>query len=455
MGLATFAQVNVLGVDTLLKSGPIDKRINLVIIGDGYTSSEISMFIADATTTYSYLLNEPPFNAYKNYFNVFAIKCASPQSGVTHPGTATDVVEPQSPTMTVNNNFNTRFDNYGIHRLIASMNGAAVYNVLVNYFPNYDQVIILGNSVEYGGSGGSFAVSSVHPSSNEIVVHEIGHSFAGLADEYWAGPTYAAEKPNLTANSNTSTIKWAQWLGLNAVGVYPHGTSAPESGWFRPHQNCKMRYLNSPFCSVCKQTIVEKIHSLTSPIDDYMPDNSAPLTIASNVQWFKTWLINPNPNTLRRRWVLNSGNVASNIDSLWLTGTMLNQGINTLQFTATDTTVQSKDINHAANHSYSVVWTINYTSVGIQEIKTEMEYAMYPNPATEQANLEYTLKTDAEVSLSVTDLNGKVLISGKAFKELPGEYKKQIDVKQLAAGNYFLSITINGKTINNKFVITK
>lgn len=455
LSLGFYSQVTVLGVDTLYKSGPISKRINLVIIGDGYTAAQAGQFITNATSTYTYLLNQSPFNAYKKYFNVFAIKCDSPQSGVTHPGTATDVTEPQSPTMTVVNNFDTRFDNYNIHRLIASMNGSAVYNVLINNFPSYDQVIILGNSTEYGGSGGSFAVSSIHPSSNEIVVHEMGHSFAGLADEYWAGPQYATEKPNMTANSNATTIKWAQWLGLNGISIYPHGTSSPQNGWYKPHQNCKMQFLNSPFCSVCKQTIIEKIHNLTTPIDEYEPDNSSALAVASNTQWFKTTLINPNPNTLRRRWELNSANIASNIDSIAITGNMLNNGSNTLQFTVSDTTGLSKDVNHATNHSYSVVWTINYSSVGIQEIKTEMEYAMYPNPATEQLNLKYTLKNEAEVSLSVIDVNGKVVMSGKSRKEQPGEYKREIDVKQLAEGNYFLSISINGKTINNKFVIIK
>ncbi|MCP2937351.1 M64 family metallopeptidase, partial [Salmonella enterica subsp. enterica serovar Typhimurium] len=84
-----------------------------------------------------------------NYFNVFAIKCVSTQSGVTHPGTATDVAEPASPVMTVTNMFDTQFDNFNIHRLIYSNDQAAVYSVLGNYFPAYDQVVILGNSTEY------------------------------------------------------------------------------------------------------------------------------------------------------------------------------------------------------------------------------------------------------------------------------------------------------------------
>ena len=86
-----FFSQTILGVDTLIKSGPIENRINIVIIGDGYTASQMNQFITNATTSENYLLNSSPFNNYKNYFNVFAIKVDSPQSGVSHPGNATDV----------------------------------------------------------------------------------------------------------------------------------------------------------------------------------------------------------------------------------------------------------------------------------------------------------------------------------------------------------------------------
>ena len=59
----------VAGVDTLWKSGPISKRINLVFMGDGYTSAQIPLFLSDVTSTYTYLLNTSPFNNYKNYYN--------------------------------------------------------------------------------------------------------------------------------------------------------------------------------------------------------------------------------------------------------------------------------------------------------------------------------------------------------------------------------------------------
>jgi hypothetical protein len=444
----------VIGVDTLWKSGPINSRINLVIMGDGYINSEIPQFITDATANYSYLLNLSPFNNYKNYFNVFAIKCVSPQSGVSHPGTATDVTEPVIALSNVSNSFNTRFDNYGTHRLIYSMNSAAVYATLANYFPSYSQVIILGNSPEYGGAGGAYAVSSTHSNAKEIVAHEMGHSFAGLADEYWAGATYAAEKPNMTAETNTLDVKWAPWIGLNAIGLYPYGTTAPDNSWFRPHQNCKMRYLNQPYCSVCKQAIIEKIHELTTPIDSYLPSN-ATISFTTANQWFKTKLVNPNPNTLKKTWTLNSVDLSETSDSLFLASNLMPLGANSLIFTVMDTNTISKDLYHPFLHTYSVLWNINNFYAGIRDISAQMEYSIFPNPTTDKIKLKYNLLEESNIAISIVDSNGKTVINNKVKKQSIGEYENEIDLTSLTQGTYFLAIKINSQTINNKFLVIK
>lgn len=446
---------SVLGVDTLLKSGPINKRINLVIMGDGYTASQMPQFLTDAGTISTYLLNTSPFVNYKNYFNVFAIKCVSTQSGVTHPGTATDVAEPASPVMTVTNMFDTQFDNFNIHRLIYSNDQAAVYSVLGNYFPAYDQVVILGNSTEYGGAGGTFAVSSVHSASKEIVVHEMGHSFANLSDEYWAGVAYAGESANMTANSNTTTVKWSPWVGINSTGVYAHGTSAPENGWFRPHQNCKMRYLNSPFCPVCKETIIEKIHSLTNPIDDYVPANTGTVSVAGGSQWFKAKLVQPNPNTLKRTWMLNTTAVATNIDSLLLTQAMVNAGNNTLTFNVTDTTTLSKSSTHPSLHAYSVVWSVMKTDVGLAEVKPQIEFSVFPNPATDRLSVRYTLFDEAKLDATLHDVSGRPVAGTSRWNGQTGVHQEEVELGNLAAGVYFLTLRLNGQTINHKFVVYK
>lgn len=449
------AQTTVLGVDTIWKSGPINKRINLVIMGDGYTSSEMSLFSTDVTNVFNYMFNTLPFSYYKNYFNVFAIKCASPQSGVTHLGTATDVTEPASPLYNVNNCFNTRFDNYSIHRLIYSNNSAAIYNVTAGYFPNYDQLVILGNSPEYGGAGGAYAVSSTNSNSREIVMHELGHSFAGLADEYWAGENFATEKPNMTADNNPGTIKWFPWMGINLIGAYSYGTTAPANAWFRPHQNCKMRFLNSPFCSVCKEIIIEKIHDLTNPIDLYEPSNATVAYSASNTK-FKIKTIQPNPNTLQTTWDINGLSLARNIDSVNVQESSLHNGTNVLTVAVTDTTIQSKSISpHLDSHTFVVSWNITYSNVGIMEIAPQIEYNVFPNPTSNIVSVKYKLLKESEIGFSITDINGKAVMNIKPKTQGQGEYQSEISISQLPSGNYFLSIHLNNQILNNKFVILK
>ena len=446
------AAQSVVGVDTLIKSGAVNKRINLVVLGDGYNSAQTAQEVADASTVSNYLLNTSPFVNYKNYFNVFVIKCVSTQSGVTHPGTATDVSEPASPVVTVSNYFNTRFDNGNIHRLMYPNNSSTLYSVLGTWFPAYTQIIVLGNSTVYGGAGGSFASASMNVSSPEILAHEIGHSFAALADEYWYT---GGEAPNRTANSNTATVKWSPWVGINTVSVYPYGTVSPQNAWFRPHQNCKMQYLGSPFCPVCSQTIIERIHTLTNPIDNYSPSNTSTITLSAGTQWFKTTLIKPNPNTLKRKWELNAITISNNTDSILLNSASLTPGANTLKVTVIDTTALTKDVNHPTLHSFSVVWNINYSPTGIAEISPQMEYSIYPNPSSDFINLKYNLLEGADVILSVVDAAGKKILSKNLGKQAPGEYLHEVDVRELNAGNYFLTIQLNDKIINNQFVVFK
>lgn len=442
---------SVVGVDTLLKSGPVSKRINIVVLGDGYDNTETAQEVADASSVSNYLLNVPPFSFYKNYFNVFVVKCVSAQSGINHPGTATDVTEPASPVVSVTNYFNTRFDVGNIHRLLVPGSSSTITGILATWFPAYDQIVVLGNTTVYGGSGGFFATSSMNASSPEILAHEIGHSFAGLADEYWYT---GGEAANRTANSNTATVKWSPWVGINTVSVYPHGTVSPQNLWFRPHQNCKMRFLGQPFCPVCSQAIIERIHNLTNPIDAYTPSNTTTITITGS-QWFKTALVKPNPNTLKTKWELNAVTVSNNTDSVLVNSGSLIPGANTLKVTVIDTTGLTKDINHPTLHSYSVIWNINYSPTGITEVKPQMEYSIYPNPASNLVNVKYNLLEASDIVISIVDAGGKKVISKNLGKQSPGEYKNEIDISELSSGNYFLNIQINNKPNNNQFVVYK
>ena len=106
-------------VDTLIKTGTIKRRVNIVILPDGYTAAELPKFKTDADAFISYLFQKPPFDKYKPYFSVYTIAVPSAESGVTHPQNATDeaTINPQ-PIETKNTFFGSSFDTGKIHRLL-------------------------------------------------------------------------------------------------------------------------------------------------------------------------------------------------------------------------------------------------------------------------------------------------------------------------------------------------
>ena len=421
-------------VEAIKLEGANDKRINLVFMGDGYTAFELDQFITDATNFSSSLFGQSPFTEYAAYFNVYAIKVISNESGTDHPGTATDVTEPVIDVKFVDNYFNTSFDTANIHRLLYTYDSATVYDVLADNFPEYDQPVILVNTSEYGGAGGPYATSSTGTSADEIVIHELGHSLFDLKDEYYPGDALAGEAINMTQETNTSLVKWKNWIGTSGVGIYPYGTSGNAATWNRPHQNCKMRYLGVPFCSVCKEGIVEKIHSLISPIDAYTPNNTTVDEPTFPLD-FQLDLIKPIPNTLESEWTLNTVSFASNVDDVSVLETDLVEGANTLTAVIHDNTPFLRVDNHESVHIHTVTWTINYSSLGINDIESEINnytISMYPNPTNNILNVTLESNSSSNLKIEIMSLDGKKVKS----TSLSNYENTPIDISHLSQGVY-------------------
>lgn len=362
-------------VDTLQYQGVGKQIVNLVIMGDGYTVDELQYFEEDAKRFTAYFFQTEPFRQYANYFNVFAIHTISAESGAIHACTAVDCPETHHgkdnlplrfnkfpkrisvPMVHPNTIFGSSFDNGGIHRLVVPQNVAKIEEVLKTHLPNYTQVVLLVNSPFYGGSGGKYATATVNFDSNDIAVHEIGHSFALLADEYWAGNQYAYEGPNRTQVADPERVIWKDWIGVNDIGVYAYGGKDSRANWFRPHEFCKMQYLVAPFCNVCQEIFIETIHRKSNPIVHALPESTAILE-ASTVKKVALKLLKPSPNTLQVRWYLNDHLIASNIDSIFLNQGIFKEGINRLKADVRDTTDLVRNPKYA-NFTYSKEWQIN------------------------------------------------------------------------------------------------
>lgn len=448
-------------VDTLLYNGDISKYINIVILGDGYISSELTKYNTDAASFMNnFLLAQSPYKQYKNYFNVFTIEVPSPESGVKHPRTASDCSS--LPASNPNNFYGSSFDVGGIHRLL-SPNTSPATTVLANNFPSYDQVYMIANSSEYGGAGGTFATFSTNSSSGEIGLHEGGHSFGLLADEYWAGAQYAMEKPNMTKETSPTLVKWKNWMNVNGIGINSH---TGDASWKKPRSGeCKMEVLGKPFCSVCSETLVEKIHSLIHPIYNHAPVSSS-VSISNQILAFSITYMLPAPNTMNRRWILDGSiTVKNNIsvltwtmsgtqlakdqDGISLDGNTLSLGNHVLKAYTLDTTILTRSDTHPKSHLDSIVWNVNKTPTGIEIGQNgNISVKLFPNPVSnEPLSILYTLQKEGVVVTDILTMDGK-LVRTFQQKAAVGEHIQKVDMSDLAPGNYLVQLR------SDDFVIT-
>ncbi|MFD5654051.1 M64 family metallopeptidase [Streptomyces sp. NPDC127039] len=242
----------------LAETGPTADRLDVTIIGDGYTADEQDDFLEDARTKWDEVTDIDPYKSYEGLFNVWAVKAVSQDSGVTgDPGQ--DVVK------------NTALGSYfwcsSTERLICvDLDKTKTY---ADKAPATDLVIVVSNSAKYGGAGysglaadygydGVSTISSDNDRSTLIAAHEMAHSIGLLADEYqYAGyGDYPYSEP---ASPNASTLtadrmaaqrtKWASWLGETdpsggVVGTF-EGADYYEYGVYRPTENSIMRSLNT------------------------------------------------------------------------------------------------------------------------------------------------------------------------------------------------------------------
>lgn len=437
-------------VETLKFSGNNDHYLNILVLGDGYDATEQSKFISDSKKVIDYLFSQAPWKNYSNFFNVYGIKVISEQSGVNHPKTATDCGS--QPVYTNKPYFGTSFDEGGIHRLIVPKNYSLIHQVINTNFPSqYAQAIIIANTSDYGGSGGEFATATVEDNSPEIVAHEMGHSFAGLSDEYYAGDNYFYENHNMTKTSDPLSVRWKNWIGFNGVAVNKYEGSVNAALWHKPHHNCKMQLLGPDYCSVCTQAIVEAIHNKVNPIVSYTPSNTATISSADHYLDFNlTELMKPSPNTLNIKWKLDNTIVGENVDAVKIDQSTLSNGLHNLVVTVTDDSNFLKVDNHPTTHVSTINWTIDKSALGVNlnSFENKISYSMFPNPTTNSFYIEFNLDKQSEVLIELYSMDGKKIrqIENKTIDSK--KYSKMVSIADLSSGSYLLTFKIDNATFS-------
>lgn len=253
-------------------SGAPEQKVDIVILPDGYEQSEMGLFIRDCNKFVEELFMFEPYTRYKNNFNIRGVLAPSIDSGSDIPA---DSVWRRSI-------LSTSFYTFNSERYCMTYDNKSVRDIAAN--TPYDQIYILVNSPKYGG-GSIYNYYSVSVNSNlhaaKIFVHELGHGFAGLGDEYYSDEVAYSEfypldvepwEPNLTTLVNFNE-KWPHLMDkttpiptpndkkyANKTGVFEGGGYASK-GVYRPADDCMMNtFKGNEFCPVCTEAIIRMIH---------------------------------------------------------------------------------------------------------------------------------------------------------------------------------------------------
>lgn len=257
----------------ILSNGDSSNKADLVFLAEGYTEDEMDKFEADAKRFTKTLFDTPPFGKYKADFNVWAVCVPSQESGMDVSGDG----------VWKNTALNSGYYTFGIDRYLTSQDLKPIRDAVWDV--PCDAIFILVNSDTYGG-GGMYNFYAMSTANNELTsvvfVHEFGHSFAGLADEYFQSEVayndfynlkYEPWEPNITTLVDFDK-KWKDLLPKNTpiptplddkfkdkTGVF-EGGGYLSKGIYRPMDNCMMRNYH-PFCPACQRGITQMINFLT------------------------------------------------------------------------------------------------------------------------------------------------------------------------------------------------
>ncbi len=277
---------------SLAEPGDPRTHVDVVFLSEGYTDEELPKFRADVRRMSDFVFSQRPYSEMKDDFNVRGVFRASVESGTDLPR------ENKYRSTNLNSSFNifdlNRYllieDNHAMHRMAAQV--------------PYDTIVVLVNEERYGGGAICLdycVCTTGHTASPMTLLHEIGHSFANLADEYTGDVAYSdvypegvePVEPNITRQLDRDRIKWKAFLTPNVplptpesdestakaqqlVGAFEGGGYLTE-GIYRPEQSCWMGSLEpgEGFCVVCREAIRQLVELQTGrtvsrplPLDD-------------------------------------------------------------------------------------------------------------------------------------------------------------------------------------------
>lgn len=368
LGIASSARAAQ--VESLRQAGPVDKRFNIAVLGDGYRTQDQTKLKTDATAIIDYLFKVSPLQQYAQFFNVKLVHVVSNENGADNGsfGATRDTA------------LGAYFNCGGIDRLLCIDDGKTQTAAAADV-PEFNFAIVLVNDDKYGGSGGPIGVSSSNEQSFEVLAHEIGHSLAHLADEY----SYEGNQPpcsqqndcseaNATVRTQRDQIKWRDWIEAgtpvptpatpqygSVVGLFEGARYTP-TGVFRPQQDCKMRDLGADYCAVCTEQFVRSIWTSDNiqMIESATPAEQTVQSADCDAIDFSVTSPPITPSTYKFGWTVDGKPQAETKNSISLTPAALMQGEHQVKLVIEDSTAMVRtDPNSLLKDTHS--WTVTVT----------------------------------------------------------------------------------------------
>lgn len=260
--------------ETIQEAKDSQHCIHIAYLAEGYQKDEMSTFIDDVRVAMEALFEHEPFKSLRDRFHIVAVKAPSQESGTSEPGRG----------IWKNTALHSHFDTFYSDRYLTTLHLKDMHDWLAGI--PYEHIIVLVNSGRYGGGGifNSYNLTTTHHAKyRPVVVHEFGHSFCGLGDEYAYDieeiPMYPKDiepwEPNLTTLVDFPS-KWQDLVDKKTpvptpltvqykdkVGVY-QGAGYNLKDVYRPCQDCRMRTNEHPvFCPVCQRALTHLIDFYT------------------------------------------------------------------------------------------------------------------------------------------------------------------------------------------------
>ena len=251
--------------------------IKIAYVAEGYQKDEMQVFLNDVDVAHEAMFEHEPFKSMRDRFTVVAVMSESKESGTSEPNKG----------IWKNTVLHSHFNTFYMDRYLTTLHLKDLHDVLAGI--PYEHIIVLVNTDRYGGGGilNSYNLTSTHHKKyRPVVVHEFGHSFAGLADEYAYDnenlDMYPTDVEPWEPNITTRVDFHGKWENLikkgtplptplsedpktiqTRVGLF-EGAGYQMTGAYRGVQDCRMRTNENPeFCPVCKQAVQRVIDFYT------------------------------------------------------------------------------------------------------------------------------------------------------------------------------------------------